>query len=374
MIETSKNSSGDRLLPRLQKPKDEIRSFLLGKIQEGEEKFLKPTVSNQEKLDQLRHDYTNWKSYNEEYLKRVFTTDEISYKYSHSPYPLDIINHFRANAFLKTVESFKKEVKNNIGILEQILTNLDLYEMQETTSLGGQMNFLQDNLLDQRSSPEEDRDIILNHVYSHLPSPVRFNAENIEELTGYKKDEEKFIKFLQTIDFLVEEGYLRCPSKYVKDSMNPEPIIHLHQNVTITQHGINNIKKTDKSPNFGGQRDSEQKYFRDIVVGNNSHVNIYSTDYSINTISVDNQSLDIVSLAEELERLRNELLLHAESAEHYSLIGQVASAESAAKTKNISDLKQILSKLKPIAGWVLNIAKAIGVPIAIKALEARIIN
>ena len=135
MIKTSKNNPSDRLLPQLQKSKDEVRNFLLEKIQEGKEKFLKPIVSNQEKLDQLQHDYTNWKSYNEEYFKRVFTTDEISYKYSHSPYPLDVINHFRANAFLKTVENFKKEVKNNIGILEQILAKLDLYEMQETTSL-----------------------------------------------------------------------------------------------------------------------------------------------------------------------------------------------------------------------------------------------
>ncbi len=66
MIKTSKNNLTNRLLPQLQKPKDGIHSFLLGKIQEEEEKFLKPIVNNHEKPDQLRHDYKNWKSYNEE--------------------------------------------------------------------------------------------------------------------------------------------------------------------------------------------------------------------------------------------------------------------------------------------------------------------
>ena len=259
MIKTSKNNPSDRLLPQLQKSKDEVRSFLLGKIQEGEEKFLKPIVSNQEKLDQIQDDYASWKSYNEEYLKRVFTTDEISYEYSRSPYPLDVINHFRANALSNIVKNFKKEVKNNIGILEQILAKLDLYEMQETTNLGGQEN--------------------------------------------------------------------------------------------------------------RGQKSGESY---NITVGNNSHVNIHSTDHSINTVSIDNQDLDMVVLAEELGRLRKALLPHAESAEQYVLVGQIASAETVAKTKNTSDLKQILSKLGPSAKWVLNIAKAIGVPITIKALEAYI--
>lgn len=128
---------------------------------------------------------------------------------------------------------------------------------------------------------------------------------------------------------------------------------------------------------FRREGSGEQKSFGEgynIRIGSNSHVNINSTDHSINTVSIDNQNLDMAVLAEELERLRNALLPKAESAEHYSLIGQIASAESAAKTKNISDLKQVLSKLKPIGGWVLNIAKEIGVPIVIKALEARIIG
>ena len=235
------------------------------------------------------------------------------------------------------------------------------------------MNFLQNKILDQGLS---DKDIILNYVNSYSPSPVRFNAENIKALVGYdiKKDEEKFLKFLRTIDFLVEEGYLRCPSKYVKDSMNPEPITQLQQNVSITQYGIDSLRKTEETHLYEMQENREQKLGGSyhITVGDHSYVNINSTDHSINTVSIDNQNLDMAVLAEELERLRNALLPKAESAEHYSLIGQIASAESAAKTKNISDLKQVLSKLKPIGGWVLNIAKEIGVPIVIKALEARI--
>ena len=82
----------------------------------------------------------------------------------------------------------------------------------------------------------------------------------------------------------------------------------------------------------------------------------------------------MVGLAEELAQLRKALLSRAKTEEHYTLISEIASAETAAKTQNVSDLKQILSKLKTIAGWTLNVAKEIGVSIAIKVLEARIIN
>ena len=87
---------------------------------------------------------------------------------------------------------------------------------------------------------------------------------------------------------------------------------------------------------------------------------------------MDNKNLNMVVLAEELERLRKALLLHADSAEQCALVGQIASAETAAKDKNVSRLQEILSRLGPPAKWILNTAKEIGVPIAIKVLETHI--
>ena len=40
-----------------------VHDFLLKKIQEGEEKFLKPVIANQEKLDQLRYDSNAMESF-----------------------------------------------------------------------------------------------------------------------------------------------------------------------------------------------------------------------------------------------------------------------------------------------------------------------
>lgn len=132
--------------------------------------------------------------------------------------------------------------------------------------------------------------------------------------------------------------------------------------------------KTDEAHLYEMQENREQKSGGSyhITVGDHSHVGIHSPDHSINTVSIGNQNLDMVVLAEEFERLRKALLPHADSAEQCALVGQIASAETAAKTKNASHLKEILSRLGPSAKWILNTATKIGVPIAIKALEAHI--
>jgi hypothetical protein len=106
------------------------------------------------------------------------------------------------------------------------------------------------------------------------------------------------------------------------------------------------------------------------VSGNNSRVNIRSTDNSVNSVVLETE--DMTKLAEELARLREALLQRASNAEDYAAIGAVASAEIGAKETAPSRVAQALSVLGAGGKWVLETAQDIGVPLAVTAIKAHL--
>ncbi len=104
--------------------------------------------------------------------------------------------------------------------------------------------------------------------------------------------------------------------------------------------------------------------------GDNSRVNINSIDNSANTIS--KQALDFTELAAELAELRKVLLERAQTPEHYTAIGAIASAETETKSGDASKVKQALSTLGTAGRWVLDTSKEIGVPVVVELLKANI--
>ena len=106
------------------------------------------------------------------------------------------------------------------------------------------------------------------------------------------------------------------------------------------------------------------------VSGNNSRVNIHSTDNSINSVATKTE--DMPELAEELLRLRDALLQRARGAEDYVAIGAVASPEIAAREATPSKIDQALSVLGAGGKWVLETAKEVGVPLAVAAIKAQL--
>lgn len=100
--------------------------------------------------------------------------------------------------------------------------------------------------------------------------------------------------------------------------------------------------------------------------GANSRMNVNSTDNSSNTAVY--QIQDFAKLADEFSRLREALVMRAQSAEDYAAIGVIASAELAAK----SGEQPKLSALGAAGRWVLHTAKDIGVQIATEVVKAQI--
>lgn len=100
--------------------------------------------------------------------------------------------------------------------------------------------------------------------------------------------------------------------------------------------------------------------------GPNSRMNVNSTDSSSNTVIY--QTHDLAQLADEFFRLREALLIRAQSAEHYAAIGVIASAELEAK----SGEQPKLSALGAAGRWVLDTAKDIGAQIATEVVKAQL--
>ena len=122
-----------------------------------------------------------------------------------------------------------------------------------------------------------------------------------------------------------------------------------------------------------GQQPAGNPDYQIHVSGDNSRVNIGSTDNSINAVNtVKNEPCDFTALADELVRLRTALLEKAQSPEHYIAIGAVASAEKETESGDVSKVNRALSALGGAGRWVLTTAKEIGVPLVIELLKAKL--
>jgi hypothetical protein len=104
--------------------------------------------------------------------------------------------------------------------------------------------------------------------------------------------------------------------------------------------------------------------------GDNSRVNIDSIDNSTNTIN--KEAIDFTELAVELVKLRKVLLERAQTPEHYTAIGAIASAETETNSGDASKVKRALSALGTAGRWVLDTSKEIGVPLVVEFLKAAI--
>lgn len=103
------------------------------------------------------------------------------------------------------------------------------------------------------------------------------------------------------------------------------------------------------------------------VSGPNSRVNLGSTDNSTNTAVTETE--DLATLSNELARLREAIASKANTPEHYIAMGAVAAAELAAKEGDAPKVSGALSSLGSAGSWVLDTARAIGVPLVVVALR-----
>ena len=104
------------------------------------------------------------------------------------------------------------------------------------------------------------------------------------------------------------------------------------------------------------------------AVGSNARVH----DINFNQLWNQNKDLqdsDLHKLSEELSQLRGVLKKEAKTLENDKSVGEVASAEEAAKAGNGP---KTLEHLKNAGKWALGAAEKIGIPLATAALKASV--
>ncbi len=266
------NTRGDNSIPQLRKSRDEINKFLSDQIREGKENFLVVEIGSSAQLDETQREYKKWKSSNKNYLTIAFSNDQFSNQYDNTYVSMDI--RTSRTPFSMEVKYFKDEVQSNIDKLIEILDTLPLCETTQ---------------LESSEIPVSNQDfdnVVLGYVNSQSPSPVRFNMAKIEKLTGLKNNTENegdLIRFLQTVDFLVDEGYLRCSSKHIRYGMNYDLILQLDQLVTITEKGKDKIKSNLTQQNIK-IHDNNKKVF--IVHGHDDTAKL-QVAYFLKTIGLE---------------------------------------------------------------------------------------
>jgi hypothetical protein len=106
------------------------------------------------------------------------------------------------------------------------------------------------------------------------------------------------------------------------------------------------------------------------VSGENARVNIHSTDNSTNNVLKQGSGLGAV--ADELKKLRDALLPKATDAAHYTAIGAISSAETAARAGEAAKAERELSALGSAGKWAFGVAQQIGVATVAAILKAHL--
>lgn len=197
--------------------------------------------------------------------------------------------------------------------------------------------------------------VLLKGVYDKTSGNVQKLIEGEEVVEKLRVDKDAAEAGL---NYLIDQGLLR-DARIVSDRY---PLVF------ITGSGVNAIEESLHYPRRATQ------YFpaayNVINIGTMSGGSIQQgTIASVqNTQTI--TGTDMVKLAAELPKLLEALKSAATSPEHYVAMGQIASAELAARKSDASGVREALTKLGPTAGkWVLSAAEKIGVGVAIAAVK-----
>lgn len=118
------------------------------------------------------------------------------------------------------------------------------------------------------------------------------------------------------------------------------------------------------------KEEDQDKPTKNVNYTNNGQVAAFGENARAENITMTwngkSHEIDVQALAVELSKLHEKLNAQAENADHLEATKKVGDAAEEAKHGRAEKAFEFLSK----AGtWVLEVAKGIGVPVAIKALE-----
>lgn len=109
-------------LPNLVVARAEAESRIASQIDKGKQ-LLELPIQSDDDLEKARKEYSKWRSFNKDLLKKMFDSSEVSEEYSRSYGPI-----WSPKSFEGRVEYYQANVQNEITRLESIKERLPLYE------------------------------------------------------------------------------------------------------------------------------------------------------------------------------------------------------------------------------------------------------
>lgn len=165
----------------------------------------------------------------------------------------------------------------------------------------------------------------------------------------------------------LSEGYLAELARESADLMNPgerDTLLASLKNINVRKNIFDKVADYARTEIYTKELYMDSKY--KITGGQQGSVGD-NAEASNNTFNQWNEAGgDLVGLAKELATLRAELGRQAKEPEHFESAASIAKAEAAAEK---GDGPTVFGHLKNAGKWALDVAKSIGVPVAIEALK-----
>ena len=108
--------------------REEAKSKLGERIQKGLE-IKKAPINSEETLDAVRNEFRKWDAFNNELLKRIFTTDELSEEYRHW---IGVgVSMLREPQLGEKIDRLHKDIDGKIHRIDSIIERLELIPLNE---------------------------------------------------------------------------------------------------------------------------------------------------------------------------------------------------------------------------------------------------
>lgn len=112
----------EKIPSELKISKEEAEQKLKERIEKGNE-LLEKSISNYEELEKL---FDKWDDFNNELLKRIFTTDEYQNVYMYSESTICFSSFYGEPSYSEKIEKLKKAIRDKNNYLETLIEKLEL--------------------------------------------------------------------------------------------------------------------------------------------------------------------------------------------------------------------------------------------------------
>jgi predicted nucleotide-binding protein len=168
--------------------REEAREKIIDRIDKGKA-IVGAEINTQNAFESMKQEYYKWDEYNEELLKRIFSTDELKDEYR--GFFGSMFAHERS--WFEELNDYRKSISEKIRLLESMVERLELIPIREgvsTNTIGGQKSITVGNrVFVVHGHDNEARETIARYIERLGLEPIILNEKANEGKTIIEKFE-----------------------------------------------------------------------------------------------------------------------------------------------------------------------------------------